>query len=73
MAHSSKVTKTIVQTVADYENASPDELPALVDKIDAETLNQLVSPESELSEPLIFEYLWYDVIVLPNEAVIVIP
>lgn len=73
MAHSSKVTKTIVKTVADYENASSDQLPALADKIDAETLNQLVSPESELSEPLTFEYLWYDVIVLPNGAVIVIP
>lgn len=73
MTPSSEVTKTIVTTVADYENASPDELPPLADKLKAETFQQLIAPESELTEPLSFEYLWYDVTVLPGGEIVVTP
>ena len=37
MADFSKLTKTIVETVADYEHASPHELPPLEDKLDEKT------------------------------------
>lgn len=73
MAPSSKVTKTIVGTVAEYENASPDELPPLASKLDVTTFQQLTATDSQISEPLSFEYLWYDVTVLPNREVIVTP
>lgn len=67
------MTNEIVQTVADYEKALPDQLPPLADKIDAETFQRLVSHESERTEPLTFEYLWYDVTVEPDGEVIVMP
>ena len=73
MAHSSTVTEYIVETVADCENASPDDLPPLVDKLESETFQQLASFESELTEPLTFEYLFYDVTVLPDGEVVVTP
>lgn len=73
MTPSSDVTKTIVAAVADYENASPDELPPLADGLEAETLQQLVTPECELTEPLSFEYLWYEVTVLPGGEIVVNP
>lgn len=73
MTSSSEVTKTIVTTVADYENTSPDGLPALAEKLEAETHQQLLTPESERTEPLSFEYLWYDVTVLPGGEVVVTP
>lgn len=67
------MTNAVVETVADYENASPEELPPLADDIDAETFHQLVSGGSELTEPVRFEYLWYDVTVLPGGEVVVTP
>ena len=73
MADSSKVTKIIVETVADYEQASPNELPPLEDKLDEKTFQQLTAPECQFSEPLSFEYLWYDITVLPEREVIVTP
>lgn len=73
MAQSSEVTKTIVKTVADYENASPEVLPPLADKLDSETYNKLTAIERHLTEPLNFEYLWYDVTVFPDGEVIVTP
>ena len=73
MVDSSKVTKTIVETVADYEHASPNELPPLEDKLDEKTFQQLTVPEGQLSEPLSFEYLWYEITVLPEREVIVTP
>lgn len=73
MSPSSKVTKTIVKTVADYEHASPDELPPLVDKLDEKTFQQLTATDGQLIEPVTFEYLWYDVTVLPDREVIVTP
>lgn len=73
MAPSSNVAHEIVKTVADYENSSPNDLPPLEDKIDSETHHQIASFESELTEPLTFEYLFYDVTVLPDGEVIVTP
>ena len=73
MAPSTDVTNEIVTTVANYENASPTDLPPLEDKLDSETFHQLVSSESELTEPLTFEYLFYDVTVIPDGEVIVTP
>lgn len=73
MAQSSDVMNEIVKTVADYENASPGELPPLAEMIDADTFQQLVSSESALTGPLTFEYLWYDVTVLPDGEVVVTP
>lgn len=73
MPPSSALTNEIVKTVADYEKASPEELPALAEKLNAETFQQLVSPEGELTEPLSFEYLFYDITVLPDGEVIVTP
>lgn len=73
IAQSSPATNEIVTTVADYENASPDQLPPLEDNLDSETYHQLVSFESELTEPLTFEYLWYQVTVLPEGEVVVTP
>ena len=73
MAHSINVTKTIVETVADYEHASPHELPPLEDKLDEKTYQQLTAPEGQLSEPPTFEYLFYDISVLPDGEVVVTP
>ena len=73
MAPSSSVTEYIVTTVADCENAPPDDLPPLAEELNTETFQQLVSFESELTEPLTFEYLYYDVTVLPDGEVIVSP
>lgn len=73
MAHYTNVTKTIVETVADYEHASPNELPPLEDKLDEKTYQQLTAPEGQLSEPLTFEYLFYDITVLPDGEVVVTP
>lgn len=73
MAQSSEVTEIIVKTVADYENTSPDDLPPLADKLDAETFHQLTTPDEEVTEPLEFEYLFYDVTVLPDREVVVTP
>lgn len=70
---SSEVAKTIVNTVAAYENASPGVLPPLADKLDSETYNQLTASERQLTEPLSFEYLWYEVTVLPGGEVVVTP
>lgn len=56
--------------VADRENASPDQLPALEEMIDAKTYQQLIASD-ELTEPLTFKYLFYDVTVLPEGEVIV--
>lgn len=67
------MTNQIVKIVADYENASPDQLPPLADQIDSETYQQLVSPEKELIEPLTLAYLFYDVTVLPEGEVVVKP
>lgn len=69
----SDVIDEIVSTIADFENAPPDVLPPLADKIDPEAFQQLVSAESELTEPLTFEYLWYDVTVQSNREIIVTP
>ena len=73
MTQSTDVTNEIVTTVADYENVTPNDLPPLEDKLDSETYHQLDSVESELTEPLTFEYLFYDVTVLPDGEVIATP
>ena len=67
------MTETIVETVADYEDTSPDELPPLVNNLDEKTFQQLTASEGQVTEPLSFEYLWYDVTVLPDKEVIVTP
>ena len=67
------VARSIVETVADYENTVPDRLPSLEDKVAAETFQQLPDAESQLTEPLNFEYLWYEVTVLPDSGVVVTP
>ena len=73
IAQSSHIANEIVTTVADYENASPNDLPPLEDKLDPGTYHQFVSVESELTEPLTFEYLFYDVTVMPDGEVNVSP
>lgn len=73
MLRYSEVKETIIETVADYENVRPDDLPALVDKLDGEAFERLTATEGELTEPLTFEYLWYDVTILPNEEVVITP
>lgn len=73
MAQSSEVTEIIVKTVADYENTSPDDLPPLADKLDTETFQKLTGPDAQRTEPVEFEYLWYDVTVLPDGEVNVTP
>ena len=73
MAQCTGVTKTIVNTVADYENASPEVLPPLADKLDSETYNQLTAGQPQPTEQLEFEYLWYEVTVEPDGEVTVQP
>ncbi|QLD89549.1 hypothetical protein HWV07_11105 [Natronomonas salina] len=73
MPQPSDVARQVVKTVADYENSSLNDLPPLEDKIDSETYHQIASFESELTEPLTFEYLFYDITVLPEGEVIVTP
>lgn len=58
MAQSSKITETIVGTVADYEDSSPNELPPLVERLDPEMYHKLAASDSQLDELLEFEYLW---------------
>lgn len=67
------MTKTIDKSVAEYENVRPDDLPPLVDKLDGETFQRLTTMEGQLTGPLNFEYLWYDVTVLPDGEVVVTP
>lgn len=50
-----------------------NDLPPLAEKRSTETFQQLVSFESELTEPLTFKHLIYDVTVLPDGVVIVTP
>lgn len=73
MVPPSRVAKTVVEIVADRENVGPDDLPPLSDDLDGETLERLTETEGPLTEPLTFQYLWYDVTVLPDEAVVVKP
>lgn len=73
MIQYTEVTKTIVNTVADYENASPEVLPPLADKLDSETYNQLTAGRPQLTEQLEFQYLWYEVTVKPDGEVNVQP
>lgn len=73
MSQSSTITKTIVETVADQEEASPDELPSLAENLEAETYQQLTASEDKVTEPLTFEYLFYKVTVLPDGEVVVTP
>lgn len=69
----SEVATTVVETVAERENVGRDDLPPLSDALDGETLERLTGTEVSLTEPLRFEYLWYDVTVLPDEEVVVTP
>lgn len=73
MAQCTGVTKTIVNAVADYENASREVLPPLADKLDSETYNQLTAGKPQPTEQLEFEYLWYEVTVEPDGEVTVQP
>lgn len=73
MTQQSDATKTIVSTVAEYEQCPPEALPALKEKIDSETYRKLTTVEGPLTEPLNFEYLWYQVTVQPDGEVIVTP
>lgn len=54
MAQSSEITDNIVQTVANHEDSSPDDLPPLADKVDAETYHKLAASDGQLDEPLEF-------------------
>ena len=73
MTRQDEATKTIVNRVAEYEQCHPEVLPALEEKIDSEIYHQLTTVDSSLTEPLEFEYLWYQVTVLPDREVIVTP
>lgn len=73
MAQSQDVTESIVRSVAEYENASPEDLPPLAEKIPSNQFDRLTAPESRLSEPMEFEYLWYQVTVHPDSEVTVTP
>ena len=73
MAQSSTVAKAITNKVAEYEECPPEVLPELKEKIDPETYRQLTTVEGPLTEPLEFEYLWYQVTVLPDREIIVTP
>lgn len=73
MAQSSKITKSIVEAVAEYEDTSPDNLPPLAEKIDPETFHRITATDSQLTEPISFEYLWYRITVLPDREVVVSP
>lgn len=71
MAESSDVPKTIVDTVAEYEQCPPEILPSLEEKIDSETYRILTTGEGQPTEPLEFTYLWYQVTVLPTGDVVI--
>lgn len=73
MAQSSEITKTIVETVAEYENASLENLPSLADKVDSDTFHQLTVTDCELTEPVEFTYLWYEITVQPDGEVTITP
>lgn len=73
MPQSSELTEIIVQTVAEYENVAPSDLPPLADKIDSETFHQLTVGDRQLTEPLEFEYLWYGVLIHPDGEVTITP
>lgn len=73
MTPTSDVAKFVVRSVAELENVAPDDLPPLSTELDGEALERLTDTESPLTEPLTFQYLWYDVTVLPDEEVVVTP
>lgn len=73
MTPSSNLTQTIIETIADYELSSTDELPSLADWLDEEIYEQLTAQEDQLTESLTFEYVWYDITILPNGTVVVTP
>lgn len=72
MVQSSTVIETVVNTVAEEENTSPEKLPPLEDNIDPVTFSQLTANKGPPEEPLEFTYLWYRVTVYPNGAVAVL-
>lgn len=73
MTPPSEVAKNVVEIVAEFENVGPDDLPPLRDYLDGETRERLTEMGGSATKPLTFEYLWYDVTVLPGEEVVVTP
>lgn len=65
----SDVTRTIVNTVAEQEGVSPEELPSLEENINAEAFSQLTDTHGPPPEPLEFTYVWYQVTVHPSGEV----
>lgn len=68
-----EATKTVVTTVAEFEQCPPEVLPTLEEIIDSETYRKLTAVDGPPPEPLEFEYLWYQVTVLADGDVIVTP
>lgn len=73
MTQSSNTGTAIVETVAEYEDTSLQDLPSLEDWIDADTARKLLSDRSTWTEPLEFTYLWYHVTVSPTGEVTITP
>lgn len=73
MTPTSDVATFVVRSVAELEHVQPEDLPPLCTELDGETLERLTDTDRPLTEPLSFQYLWYDVTVFPDEEVVVTP
>lgn len=73
MDQSSEITKTIVETVAEYENALPENLSSVADKVDSETFHRQTATDCELTEPIEFTHLWYEITVQSDGEVAITP
>lgn len=68
-----EITETNGETVAEYENASPKNLPPLPGKINSGIFHQLTATDCEFTEPVEFMYLWYEITVQPDGEVTITP
>lgn len=73
MESKTTLSEEILTAVAEFEEATRDDLPPLERWVDPQILDQLNSEMDERAAPVGFSYLWYQVTVTPNEAVIVTP
>lgn len=73
MTDSSDLVEGIVEIVAEYEDVHPEDLPTLEEVLDSTTFTKLTTRRSAQTEPIIFTYVWYDIIVDPDGAVAIMP
>lgn len=66
MPVSSTPLQSVVETVAAFEEVSPEDLPALTDAVPSEIVTRLTTEWPNQTDPIEFTYIWYHVTVSPT-------